>query len=73
MLRIIRKGKIRTYVHTCKFCGCKFAYNEDDIDSTFGVDRVECPMPGCKQPNNVFKIVMSTDDEREAKIQGGIK
>lgn len=70
MTRIIREGNVQTYVHICTRCGCKFLYNQTDIEFADYYDSVECPMPGCGSLERVEKTPASTQDFKDLESKG---
>ncbi len=70
MTQIIREGNVRTYVHICRKCGCKFLYNPDDIEFRDVCDSVKCPMPGCGYMDIVDKTPASAQDFKDLESKG---
>ena len=42
MIHILKNGYVETYVTECN-CGCKFTYQNEDIQYRLGDNRVQCP------------------------------
>ena len=43
-MRIIKEGHVPEYLHTCKFCGCVFAWDKRDVSGyTDNSEWLYCP------------------------------
>lgn len=60
-----------TYIKRCKYCGCLFLYQDEDLKLSYdGIDfLIDCPQ--CKEYNNIIfkkKYKLKKERKRNEKI-----